>query len=123
MASTKSELCRRNVASARSKLKGRMMLKAEIDYGSGIARVYGNFPETEAIKAFYKCANDMFGIRKSISRDTVLSVEEVKSLPEPWDKMKDAAMVLEHNCGGPGWAFKDVAVWNSKHEKIKSEWD
>ena len=40
-----------------------------------------------------------------------------------WGKMQDAAFVLEHNCGGPGWAFKDLAVWNDKGEKIKSEWD
>lgn len=102
------------------------MMKALIDYGGGgRATVWGNFTTKDQAKAaFYKCANDMFGIRKSIMDDKVLELVEADGLPEPWDKMEDATMVLSHNCGGSlGGLFTDTAVWNSKHEKIKSEWD
>ena len=98
------------------------MMKAVIEYGGGgVATIWGNFSEEDVKPAFYRCANDMFGIRKSIMKDDLVSIEPVDSLPHPWSLMKDATLVLEHNCGGG--VFKDVAVWNSKHEKIKSEWD
>jgi hypothetical protein len=99
------------------------MRTAEINYGNGLARIYGDFPEDGAKRAFMRHANDMFGIRKSIMDVEILKVEEIDTLPEPWGKMQGAAFVLEHNCGGPGWVFKDLAVWNDKGEKIKSEWD
>ena len=99
------------------------MRSAEINYGSGLARIYGDFPKDLAAIAFMRHANDMFGIRKSITKVIVVSIEEIETLPDPWNKMKDAAFVLEHNCGGPGWAFKDVAVWDEKGEKVKSEFD
>lgn len=99
------------------------MLKAEIHYGSGLARIYGDFPEDGAERAFMRHANDMFGIRKSIVTVSILKIEPIEALPDPWNILQGAAFVLEHNCGGPGWVFKDVAVWDDKGKKIKSEFD
>lgn len=87
---------------------------AEIDYGYGTAKFWGQFDQDTVERAFYRFANQCFGIRKSISRCTILQLDE-SGIPEPWSKMEGATTVLQHS--------GDTIVWNADGEKIKSEWD
>lgn len=91
------------------------MRYAQIDYGDGgKAELWGDFEEADVEAFFMKHANQCFGIRKSIFQCEVLSTEE-RELPEPWNKLEGAAVVLKHN--------GDTIVWNAAGDKIKSEWD
>ena len=92
------------------------MKKAEIDYGDGgKAEFWGDFDESSVQRSFYQHANQCFGIRKSIMGFTLLSLED-SELPEPWNKLEGAAVVLKHSGG-------DTIIWDAAGEKIKSEWD
>lgn len=89
---------------------------AEIDYGFGTAKVWGDITEDDAERFFMRHANQCFGIRKSISRFRLLAIVPCESLPEPWARMEGATTVLSHSGG-------DTIVWDQSGEKIKSEWD
>jgi hypothetical protein len=91
------------------------VMHAVIDYGYGIAHLWGDFTEETVKRAFYHHANQCFGIRKSIMGFTLDSIEEA-ALPDPWAKLDGAATVLKHSGG-------DTIVWNADGDKIKSEWD
>jgi hypothetical protein len=88
---------------------------AIINYGYGKAEFWGQFDQDTVERQFYRFANQCFGIRKSISRCTILQLDEA-SLPEPWSKLEGATTVLKHSGG-------DTIVWDADGEKIKSEWD
>lgn len=92
------------------------MAYAKIDYGFGIAELWGEFDINTVKREFYEKANQCFGIRKSISGFELLSFGEHEGLPSPWNSMEGAATVLKHSGG-------DTIVWNALGEKIKSEWD
>ncbi|CDO37628.1 hypothetical protein [Novosphingobium sp. KN65.2] len=88
---------------------------AEIDYGYGTAQIWGDFDASSVERFFMQHANQCFGIRKSIAKVEMTLIGE-KPLPMPWADLRDASTVLKHSGG-------DTIVWNSKGEKIKSEWD
>lgn len=90
------------------------MMKAEIKYGFGTAEFWGEFTAETVERQFYQHANQCFGIRKSISGFTLLSIEE-EALPEPWAQLNGASTMLKHS--------GDTIVWNAVGDKIKSEWD
>lgn len=92
------------------------MNEAEIDYGHGMAKMWGDFDAETVRGFFFQHANQCFGIRKSISGFRLISISQAAALPEPWAKMEGATTVLKHSGG-------DTIVWNAKGEKIKSEWD
>jgi hypothetical protein len=87
--------------------------RAEIDYGFGRAALWGAFDETTVERCFYRHANQCFGIRKSIMRFMLISIED-SEIPEPWNLIEGAAIVLKHT--------GDTIVWNAAGDKIKSEW-
>lgn len=92
------------------------MAFAKINYGgNAVAEFWGNFPESDMQEAFYRHANQCFGIRKSIMGFTLLRYDADQNLPEPWNKIEGAATVLKHS--------GDTIVFGTDGEKIKSEWD
>lgn len=91
------------------------MAFARINYGSGIAKVWGNFTRETAGQFFEDHANQCFGIRKSILSVEVEGFTADEAMPEPWNRRPEAATCLKHS--------GDTIVWNGKGEKIKTEWD
>lgn len=86
-----------------------------IDYGFGIARFYTPYePELR----FYTLAGTCFGIRKSIIRFVIKSVEEV-DIPD-FERLE---------FGFSSFNSGDVYVWNEKGERkmlspiLEEEWD
>lgn len=91
------------------------MAYALIDYGFGMAEFWGDFTEDSLQREFMGCANDCFGIRKSISKFEVKKFLAEQSLPEFWSKIEGAATLLKHS--------GDSILFDKDGEKIKSEWD
>ena len=91
------------------------VMHAHIDYGSGYADLWGRFNAETVERAFYHHANQCFGIRKSIMRFELLSIEP-SGMPAPWSLLPEADVMLKHTGG-------DTIVWNAAGDKIKSEWD
>jgi hypothetical protein len=92
-----------------------MTMYAMIDYGFGIAQLWGDFTAETVERVFYEHANQCFGIRKSISRCEIKKLEEGE-FPEVFGvKPRKIATVLKHS--------GDTIVWNAKGKKIKSEFD
>ena len=91
------------------------MYKYEIDYGYGKAELWTNVGQDEAIGRFYARAGECYGIRKNIGKVTLLTHAK-ENLPKPWGLLPDATEMLKHTGG-------DTIVWDSKGEKVKSEWD
>ena len=91
------------------------MAQAMINYGFGVAELIGDFTEETAERFFMKHANQCFGIRKSIADFKILTFDGDAGLNEFWSKIEGAKTMLKHS--------GDTIVWNSKGEKIKTEWD
>ncbi|MFS0710349.1 hypothetical protein [Brevundimonas phoenicis] len=88
---------------------------ATINYGFGIARLWGDFTAETVERVFYKHANQCFGIRKSISCCTVTSIKD-DEFPKVFGVKPDRiAVVLMHS--------GDTIVWGRSGKKIKSEFD
>jgi len=88
---------------------------ARINYGFGIAQLWGDFNADTVEKAFYKHANQCFGIRKSIMGCTVEELEE-REVPKVFGVRSDRiAVVLKHS--------GDTIVWGKSGKKLKSEFD
>lgn len=84
-------------------------------FGSGVADFWIDDPNGKLNEStFDHYANQCFGIRKSMSRFELLSVEDGE-IPLPWRDLPGAAVCLKHN--------GDTIVWNAAGDKIKSEFD
>lgn len=94
------------------------MAYAEINYGFGNARFWGQFKDDKELRIrFHELANQCFGIRKSIAGYEVTKLDlENDELPNPWHLIEGATTVLKHSGG-------DTIVWGADGKKIKSEWD
>jgi hypothetical protein len=94
-----------------------MKYKIDYDYEHGHATLYTSAtPPAEAIERFYHLANQCFGIRKSIGEVQVISTELHNGIPAEWKKrFRSGVELLTHH--------GDVAIWNAKGRKIKSEFD
>lgn len=92
-----------------------MTMLATIDYGYGVARLWGDFTAETVEREFYARANQCFGIRKSISRCVVRDLK-ADDFPEVFGvKPGRAVAVLMHN--------GDTIVWGKSGKKLKSEFD
>lgn len=97
------------------------MKKYKIDYEHGIAEFF-TFEENEekAINEFYVAASQCFGIRKSIGKTEIISVEE-SDLPR-WVNKDNVTHGLFYN--GAQILFNSNNIDKEGNwEKIKSEWD
>ena len=84
-------------------------MKYLINYEYGTAVLYTPREDWEA--RFYELADQCFGIRKSIGEVKLIN----KTNEEPEDKTDNEYERLEHS--------GDVIIWDSKENKIRSEWD
>ncbi|WP_332657322.1 hypothetical protein [Brevundimonas sp.] len=94
---------------------GAATMVATIDYGFGVARLWGGFTAETVEREFYHRANQCFGIRKSIS---CCVVRDLKAEPFPkvfGVKPERVVAVLKHN--------GDTIVWGKSGKKLKSEFD
>lgn len=91
-----------------------MMNKYIIDYDFGMAILYTPVEEPLVISHFQYLANQCFEIRKSAGYIKLLQVS-TEEMPKPWILLKDATHMLAHN--------GDVIIWDSKGNKINSEYD
>lgn len=88
---------------------------ATIDYGFGVARLWGDFTPQTVEQEFYNRANQCFGIRKSITRCVVREIKD-DEFPKVFGvKPERVHTVLMHS--------GDVIVWGRSGKKIKSEFD
>ena len=92
-----------------------MTKKAVINYGYGVALLWGDFTAETVESVFHQHANQCFGIRKSISMCQIVSLEDT-DMPEIFGCPHDqTAVILKHS--------GDTIVWNATGEKIRSEFD
>lgn len=90
-------------------------MKYTIDYEYGTAILYTPAKPENALERFYHLANQCFGIRKSVGDTKIVASEPFEGLPEEWKRFRTGVELLTHH--------GDVAIWNAKGKKIKSEFD
>ena len=88
---------------------------ALIDYGYGVAQMWGDFDSKTVESFFYRHANQCFGIRKSISQCVVRELKKA-AFPDVFGVQKeDLAALLKHS--------GDTIAWGHDGEKIRTEWN
>lgn len=88
---------------------------ALIDYGYGVAQLWGDFNRKTVEDFFYRHAGQCFGIRKSIIYCKVRELKKA-AFPDVFGVRKDDMAALLKHSG-------DTIAWNHEGEKIRSEWD
>ena len=84
-----------------------MYYKHIIDYEFGKAHFITQSSDPKAVmREFYECANQCFGIRKSIGETNIIASHAFET---------DSLTVLLHN--------GDSIIFDEQHEKIKDEWE
>ena len=91
------------------------MRYARINFGCGVAELWGDFDVASVEEFFERHASQCFGIRKSITDFRLEHIELADHIPPPWGRLPGAVTMLSHS--------GDTIVWDAEGEKIKSEWD
>lgn len=99
------------------------MKKYRIDYGWSVAEFYTASPEDKVLGEFSECANNCFGIRKSITRNPKIVASHDADLPEKY-LGKNVTHVLVHNYPFPDEIAFDATRTQGDNQfwKVRDEW-